>query len=160
MNSTIIETLLSRYLNANTRIDIDHYYITIALLASARSTCARRKVGAVLVDGRNRVLSIGYNGVASGQKHCIDEPCPGANYKSGEGLDICESIHAEVSALGACHNIQDIRKVYCTVSPCINCIKSLLSTPCEEIIFSKEYSHIKSKELWEKSGRIWRKIHE
>ena len=74
------------------RPSIDEYFLSMALLASTRSTCIRRKVGAVLVNYRNQVLSTGYNGSASGMRHCIDFPCDGANYSSGTGLDECRAI--------------------------------------------------------------------
>lgn len=56
-----------------TRPSIDRYLMDLALVAARRSTCVRRSVGCVLADARGRVLSIGYNGVASGRAHCNDE---------------------------------------------------------------------------------------
>jgi len=79
----------------------DEYFLKMAELVSTRATCARRKVGCVLVNSRKHILATGYNGVASGMPHCIDEPCPGANYPSGEGLDKCEAIHAEQNAFAS-----------------------------------------------------------
>ena len=73
--------------------------LKIASTIAERSTCARRKVGCVLVDINGRVLSMGHNGVAKGQVHCIDTPCPGANCPTGTGLEKCEAIHAEANAL-------------------------------------------------------------
>lgn len=49
----------------------DATFMRIAAEMGQHSTCARWKVGAVLVKD-NRVLSTGYNGVPSGHKHCID----------------------------------------------------------------------------------------
>ena len=137
------------------RPSIQEYYSAIAVVASARSTCRRRKVGAVLVDKDHRLLSIGYNGNPSGHQHCIDHPCPGAFMKSGTGLDKCESIHAEINAIGSCLDLHRIQTCYSTTSPCIHCVKSLLATNCQEIVFLQEYPHSESKALWEKSGRIW-----
>ncbi|HOT05791.1 MAG TPA: deaminase, partial [Atribacter sp.] len=52
----------------NTRPDWDEYFMSIAELVSTRSTCLRRKVGAVLVLDR-RILATGYNGAPSGLAH-------------------------------------------------------------------------------------------
>jgi dCMP deaminase len=52
---------------------LDLYYMRMARLVATRSTCLRRAVGCVLVDGQGRVLSTGYNGVARGEHHC-NEP--------------------------------------------------------------------------------------
>jgi dCMP deaminase len=142
------------------RLSFDEYYLCMAFVASARGTCARRKVGAILVDKDYKFLSSGYNGNPSGAPHCIDYPCPGAKGKSGKDLDKCEAIHAEVNAIGQCHDVQAIHACFTTVSPCKFCVDSLLATPCKEIIFFEEYPHSQSKLRWEKAGRIWRQYNE
>ncbi len=48
----------------------DEWAMGIANLTSLRATCLRRKVGAVLLNGRGHLLATGFNGVAAGQKHC------------------------------------------------------------------------------------------
>lgn len=142
----------------NKRIDIEHYYLEMAQLVSKRSTCARRKVGCVLVDKDQHVISTGYNGVPSGNIHCIDEPCEGVNAESGTALDKCESIHAEINAIAHCINPSKIYTAYVTVSPCVHCIKALLATPCVWLFFNKQYAHAEALELWEKGGRFYRLI--
>jgi len=142
-------------MNITNRMNINEYYLRIAFLASERGTCKRRKVGCVLTDEKNRVISIGYNGNPAGRPHCIDISCLGAIYKSGEGLDKCEAIHAEISALGACRDIQVINTCYSTTAPCIHCVQSLLATPCKTIIFYQPYPHTQSEERWISSGRQW-----
>lgn len=139
----------------NMRPNLYEYYLAMAYVASLRSTCSRRNVGTVLTDKHDRVLSTGCNGNYPKAVHCIDKPCPGAKCASGQGLDKCEAIHAEVNAIGNCHDVKAIRKCYSTTSPCIHCVKALLATPCKEIIFYEEYPHSKSKVLWEKAGRKW-----
>ena len=71
------------------RLSPQDMYMKVAYCFSERSTCARRKVGAVLVDSNFQMLSGGYNGVPSGMTHCIDSPCEGAHAKSGTNLDMC-----------------------------------------------------------------------
>ena len=51
------------------RPDWDVYFLLMAQVAAARSTCMRRKVGAVLVRGR-QILSTGYNGDPRVVPHC------------------------------------------------------------------------------------------
>ncbi len=138
------------------RPDIDTYFTMMAILVSSRGTCVRRKVGCVLVDERKHVLATGYNGVPSGFDHCIDHPCPGAGYKSGKGLDKCQAVHAEQSALLQCTDVSRIWTAYCTTAPCIHCVKLLLNTGCKRIVFAEDYPHQESKELWLKAGREWR----
>lgn len=44
----------------------------MAEVTAKRATCARRQVGAVIVDSRGYILSTGYNGLPAGFPHCID----------------------------------------------------------------------------------------
>ena len=136
----------------------DEYFMDMALLVSERSTCLRRKVGAVLINKRKHVLATGYNGVASGQPHCLDIPCIGANSASGTDLDLCEAVHAEQNALLQCKNVFEIDTCYVTVSPCMTCTKLLLNTSCQTIIFEEDYVDQKARLLWERHDRKWVRI--
>lgn len=139
-----------------TRPSIDEYFIDMAKLAASRGTCTRRKVGCILVSKENQVLATGYNGVPSGFTHCIDKPCEGASYESGQGLDKCESIHAEMNAVINCKDVKEIYTAYCTTAPCIHCIKVLLNTGCKRLVTAESYPHSDvSKRLWQQGGRIW-----
>jgi len=136
------------------REPVDWYFLKMALLVAQRGTCARRKVGCILVNEKKHVVATGYNGNPAGQKHCIDQPCKGAIAKSGSDLELCEAIHAEQNALLQCKNVYEINKVYCTVSPCIHCIKLLLNTSAKSIIFSEEYTNQEGKSLWMKTNGL------
>lgn len=127
-------------------------------VASQRGTCCRRKVGSVLVNARGHILATGYNGPASGRPHCTDHPCPGANLPSGQGLDLCQALHAEQNALLQCSNVYDIETVYVTASPCVTCTKLLLNTSAQRIVFREEYPHPDARILWEEAGRTWYKM--
>ena len=129
----------------------ESYFLAMAQLAATRGTCSRRKVGCILVSERGHVLATGYNGVASGQPHCQDKPCAGACLPSGEGLELCEAIHAEQNALLQCRDVFEIDTCYCTASPCITCVKLLMNTSCRRIIFFEEYPHHEAKNLWTSS---------
>jgi len=52
----------------------DEYFMEITELVSRRSTCLRRKVGAVIVRDK-RILTTGYNGAPSGLSHCLEIGC-------------------------------------------------------------------------------------
>ncbi|GAF81148.1 unnamed protein product, partial [marine sediment metagenome] len=49
----------------------DEYFVEITELVSKRSTCLRRKVGAVIVQDK-RILTTGYNGAPRGLPHCLE----------------------------------------------------------------------------------------
>ena len=140
---------------SGSRLSLDEYFLRMAELVALRTTCARRAVGCVLVNAYNHVMATGYNGVAAGQPHCIEHHCPGAGWPSGQGLHLCEAIHAEQNALLQCHDITTIDTCYCTASPCVHCIRLLLNTNCNRIVFRTAYPHLASEKLWRDSGREW-----
>jgi dCMP deaminase len=131
----------------------DKVLLQMAWTASRLSTCARRPVGCVLVDPQNRIIATGYNGVPRGLRHCTKEnPCPGYKFGHGEGLDHCMAIHAEQNALMHCGDILNIWKCYVTSSPCKHCIKMLMNTSCDELVYTYEYD-AGALDMWRKSGR-------
>lgn len=142
----------------------DEWAMGLAWVTATRGTCGRRKVGAILLDGRGHVLSTGYNGPAAGLPHCgvekEDDRCPGLGLPSGSGLDLCHAIHAEQNALLQCPNVYLIETCVVTVSPCITCTKLLLNTSCTRIVFADPYSHDSlAQDLWTKAGRCWIHLH-
>ena len=72
----------------------------IASLVAKRSTCGRRKVGAILVRDK-RVLATGYNGPPTGIPHCIDVGClrEEMGIPSGERHELCRGLHAEQNVI-------------------------------------------------------------
>lgn len=132
----------------------DQLYLKMAELFATRGTCPRRQVGCVLVDAKGRVLATGYNGPASGRPHCAEGfPCPGAHFKPGEGLDKCEAIHAEQNAILLLKDPWLVDTVYCTVSPCVHCVKLLLGTSARRIVCRELYPHEDALTWWRQSGR-------
>lgn len=81
----------------------DTYFLSLCTLASLRSNCMKRRVGAVLVRN-NRVLSTGYNGTPRGLVNCAEGGCPRCNGAAagGTALDECLCLHAEENALLEC----------------------------------------------------------
>ena len=140
---------------SGSRLSIDEYFLQMATLVAKRGTCVRRQVGCVLVDDKLHVLATGYNGVASGRPHCIDHPCEGAKMPSGQGLHLCQAIHAEQNALIQCREVHRIYAAFCTVSPCIQCVHMLMNTSCIRVVFRDNYPHTESRNHWLASGREW-----
>lgn len=130
------------------RAERDEYFLAMAALVSLRATCRRRRVGCVLVDVHRHVLATGYNGVARGRPHCLDEPCSGADLPSGMGLDQCQAIHAEQNAMLQCRDTQAIDTAYITVSPCVTCVKLLMNTGCKRIVFIENYTQLAARDIW------------
>ena len=145
-----------RHDNANRPSKIQ-YYCDLASVVSSRASCCRRAVGCVLVDNSGHILATGYNGPPSGLPNCtLDQPCPGAKLPSGEGHEKCEAVHAEQNALLQCKVVEHIHGCFVTTSPCITCVKLLMNTPCQTIVFLEEHvTSAPAKELWQRMGRDW-----
>ena len=77
------------------------YYISLAKNVSERSTCSRRKFGAVLIKN-DSIIATGYNGSARGTLNC-GEDIPCLKDKSGElplvSYDTCPAVHAEQNCI-------------------------------------------------------------
>lgn len=77
------------------------YYLNIAREVAQRSTCLRRRVGAVIIR-EDQIISAGYAGAPRGTPNCIDIGyCARveANIPSGERYELCRSVHAEANAI-------------------------------------------------------------
>ena len=133
------------------RLTHDEYYLEILKVVAARSTCARRAVGAILVDERYKVLSTGYNGVPSGFSHCIDVPCLGAQDTPGDSSR-CMAIHAEVNVIVQCARLDLARILYVSCTPCFTCAKMLCNTPVRRIVSAEEYSESEGLTVLRQAG--------
>lgn len=93
------------------------------------------KVACLLVDKDNRLIGAGYNGSLPGHPHC-DE----AGHLMVDGHCI-RTLHAEVNAI--MHSIGDPEgaTAYILGTPCIDCVKKLLSKKVKKIIFTRDYDN-------------------
>lgn len=107
----------------------DEYFGAICQLVATRSTCLKYQVGCVLVKG-NQIIATGYNGVPSGEVHCIDQGfCRPGVPMCGHGAG-SRAIHAEKNAVGqaAKHGVSTEGAIaYCTHYPCKGCQEVLLA---------------------------------
>jgi len=133
----------------------DKYFMEIAKLVAKRSTCTRRKVGALIVKDK-RILCTGYNGPPKGLEHCDVTGCLRDELKipSGERHELCRGLHAEQNAFlqAACYgiNVQDAT-LYCTNQPCIICAKMIINAGIKEIIIGDGYPDKMAKDFFKKT---------
>lgn len=94
----------------NLRPSWDDYFLGIADLVSKRSTCLRRRVGAVLVKDK-RMLATGYNGAPSRIAHCSEAGCIREKLKipSGERHELCLAPGEEILTSEGFVPIEDIK---------------------------------------------------
>ncbi|MBI5576649.1 MAG: cytidine/deoxycytidylate deaminase family protein [Deltaproteobacteria bacterium] len=138
------------------RPDWDTYFMDMAKLASRRSSCLRRAVGAVIVKDK-RLLATGYNGVPSGVTHCEVTGClrEKLNVPSGQRHELCRGLHAEQNAIiqAAFHGVSIRDSVlYCTNLPCIICAKMLINAGVRRIVYQEGYADELTGEMLREVG--------
>ncbi len=83
------------------RTDKDNYYLDIAQTVCERSTCLRKRYGAIIVKN-DQIIATGYNGAPRGRKNCIDmNTCirEEMGIPRGERYELCRSVHAEANCI-------------------------------------------------------------
>lgn len=111
----------------------DEYFMAIAIITSLRSKDPSSKVGAVIVNQKNRIAGTGYNGFVAG----IDESVFSWD-RTGEWLQTKYPyvVHAEANAIlnSTTHNLENCR-IYSTLFPCNECAKKIAQKEIKEVIY-------------------------
>lgn len=146
------------------RKDKINSYLDIAQTVAERSTCLRRKYGAIIVKN-DEVISTGYNGAPRGCKNCSDiGVCKREelNIPSGERYELCRSVHAEQNAVisaarrdmvGATLYLAGIDaktgKVLSSAEPCSMCKRFILNSGITQVVMrnGKDYD-IQDVSVW------------
>lgn len=134
----------------------DEYFLGIADLVSKRSTCLRRRVGAVLVKDRH-ILATGYNGAPSRIAHCSETGCVRAKLKipSGERHELCRGLHGEQNSfLQAALHGTGLKgaSLYSTTHPCIICAKMIINAGIKEIVIKGDYPDKMARRFLDEAG--------
>ena len=83
------------------RVSKHNYYLDIAQTVAERSTCLRKKYGAIIVKN-DVIVSTGYTGAPRGRRNCTDlGECmrDKLNIPRGERYEMCRSVHSEANAI-------------------------------------------------------------
>lgn len=134
------------------RPNFDEVFMGIAYKWADRSTCLRRKVGAVIAKDSQQ-LTAGYNGAPKGMLHCAElGGClrEKLNIPSGQRHEICRGTHAEQNAITQAAkfgiNIEG-GTLYCNTHPCVICSKMIINAGIEKVIYDSDYDDELSKEM-------------
>ena len=142
-------------------ISWDEYFMGIAVLSSKRSKDPNTRVGACIVNDKNHIMSVGYNGFPRG---CSDDEFPWE--REGESYDtkypyVC---HAELNAI-LNNGGSDLEhcKIYVALFPCNECAKAIIQCGIREVIYlSDKYADSSSvrasKRMFDAAGVKYRQI--
>lgn len=105
------------------------YFMEIAKISARRSKDPNTQVGACIVDDKNRILGIGYNGFPRG---CSDDVFPWS--KPEKYLYVC---HAEMNAIFNTTQMNHINgaTLYTTLFPCNECAKHIIQAGIKKIVY-------------------------
>jgi dCMP deaminase len=134
----------------------DEYFMKIAALVSERSTCMRRRVGAIIVNNK-RIISTGYNGAPRGLQHCLEVGClrEQLGIPSGERQELCRGAHAEQNAIiqAASSGVSmEGATMYCTTAPCATCAKMILNAGIKRLVLGGRYPDALGEALIKEAG--------
>jgi len=157
-------------MSASLRKDWDTYFLDIAYMASTRSQCPRRHVGAVLVQGK-KLLGTAYNGAPMGVADCSEAGCMlveeyeivqnNGQEKVVKKQRCIRTIHAEQNLLLFTDWIdREGATVYVTDQPCWTCANMLANSGIAEIVYHRSYpkDSDKVKALMELKGIVFRRL--
>ncbi|KGF09085.1 cytidine deaminase [Clostridiales bacterium S5-A14a] len=129
----------------------------MAKLTAQRSTCLRRKVGAVIVKDKH-IIATGYNGAPRGLSHCAElGGCLREQLKvpSGQRHELCRALHAEQNAIIQAATLgQSIEgaNIYITHQPCSICSKMIINAGISRIVVNEGYPDELATNLLEEAG--------
>lgn len=135
----------------------DEYFMGMAKLTAQRSTCLRRKVGAVIVKDKH-IIATGYNGAPRGLSHCAElGGCLREQLKvpSGQRHELCRALHAEQNAIIQAATLgQSIEgaNIYITHQPCSICSKMIINAGISRIVVKEGYPDELATNLLEEAG--------
>ena len=133
----------------------------VAVLSSLRSKDPSTQVGACVASDKNKVLTMGYNGMPIG---CDDEVMPwgrdGDDVLNQKYMYVC---HAEFNAILNARVSLDGSRIYVTLFPCNECAKAIIQSGIKEVIyFDDKYKDlpmtIASKKMFDLAGVKYRKF--
>ena len=116
-------------------IDWNDYFMGLAHLSAMRSKDPSTQVGAVIVDERKRVVSIGYNGMPYG---CDDDEFTWE--REGQFLDTKYPyvVHAELNAILNAPRPVIGCTIYVSLFPCNECAKAIIQSGIKRIVYEDD----------------------
>lgn len=129
--------------------DWDETFMQISRVIANRSKDPNTQAGACIVNGKNVVVGLGYNGFPRG---CSDVDLPWGKEGSLCDTKYAYVVHAEENAVYNANSSTDGARLYCTLFPCNECSKTIIQNGINEIIFEDDRYH--DKEAWIASRRM------
>ncbi len=130
------------------------YFMGLAHLSALRSKDPSTQVGACIVDGNNKVVSIGYNGFPMG---CSDDEFPWGREGGMLETKYAFVVHAELNAILNSPRSLAGCTLYVSLFPCNECAKAIIQSGIRKVVYecdkyAKEDNVIASKKMLRAAG--------
>ncbi|MBQ6873232.1 MAG: dCMP deaminase family protein [Clostridia bacterium] len=133
----------------------DEYFMGVAILSAYRSKDPNTQVGACIVNDRNHIMSVGYNGLPMG---CSDDEYPWERDGDSFNTKYPYVCHAELNAIlnNAGASLEGCR-IYVALFPCNECAKAIIQSGIRKVVYlSDKYassaSTRASKRMFDSAG--------
>ena len=114
-----------------------------------RSKDPNTQAGAVVVNDKNVVVGMGYNGWPRGIKN---DALPWERTGDLYDTKYAYVVHAEENAIYNANTNTVGCKIYCTLFPCNECVKTLLQCGIDEIVYESDKYNDQS--IWKAARRM------
>ena len=179
-----LEKILDRYMKLITEEETDIFPTTeelnmsIASNMALKSSCLKRKVGAVICDKEGHIIATGYNEVPKGQQTCLEKH--GECYRDKKRneimekmkqkmemfgndfakifgtikvLELCRALHAEETAILQTSESETMgTTLYTTTFPCFLCAKVIVRSGISKVVYVEPYPVEEAMDLLKESG--------
>ena len=183
----LMSSKIDSYLSALKEPAVSNPTLKETLMAAAytsgrRSKCIKRKVGAVITDKYDRIISSGFNGVPINLKECnpslgecyrdmkrrelskkicdaLDVECTNNSekvvFKNVKLLELCRALHGEESAIMNLVGrgvVLDKSVMYVTTYPCNLCANKIVQAGISRVVYFEPYPVEEAKEILKEGG--------
>ncbi len=133
----------------------DYKFMNLVEHISSWSKDQSTKVGTIVVNDRNKVLSMGYNGIPIGVDDRIlsrqERPEKYLWYEHAERNAIYSAAEEGISLKGS--------KLYCNYLPCPDCSRAIIQSGINEVIYQHEDPNSgKTSDRWQHAKQVSKKM--
>lgn len=134
--------------------------MSLAHLSAMRSKDPNTQVGACIVNNKNRVVGIGYNGMPYG---CSDDEYPWEREGEYHETKYAYVVHAELNAILNSTGSLDNCSIFVSLFPCNECAKAIIQSGISEVVYeSDKYAEdtkvMASKRMLQSAGVSLRQV--
>jgi len=133
----------------------DIKFINLATEISKWSKDTSTKVGCVIVDDTNRIISTGYNGIPIGCDDSVE-----SRYEKHRKLFYFE--HSERNALYSCAYMGKSTKnatIYVQFYPCADCARAIIQCGIKRVVtYKPDFNHERWGESWKVADELFNEV--